>query len=60
MAGAYCDYCGHRCFVYRLVPGTHITHLATCADGAAHDRAHLGLDYTTAINPLAEPPHTAS
>lgn len=52
MAGAYCQYCDHRCFVYRLVPGTHITHLATCSEGMAHDRAVLGVDHTTAINPL--------
>lgn len=59
MAGAYCRYCDHRCFVDRIMPadarwmpGQHV-HLATCGAGAAHDRAATGYDYATAINPLA-------
>ena len=54
MAGSYCRYCGHRCFVYRVVPdGSWAGHMATCHDGAAHDRSVLGFDHKTAINPLA-------
>jgi hypothetical protein len=52
--GPYCQYCGHRCFVERRVPDSDVTILATCPEGTAHDRAVLGYDYTTAINPHAE------
>jgi hypothetical protein len=52
MAGAYCKYCGLRCFVRRFLPdGSWFGHLATCAGGMAHDREVTGYDYTTAINP---------
>lgn len=59
MAGAYCRYCGSRCFVYRQVlnPGGEVRwagHLATCSGGMAHDRASIGADHTTAHNPLDE------
>jgi len=50
--GPYCDYCGRRCFVTRLLPfktGTLL--MATCVAGAAHDRKMTGYDHTTAINP---------
>lgn len=54
MAGPYCQYCGHRCFVYRTLPNRLWSgHMATCAQGAAHDRARLGHDHSTAINPVA-------
>ena len=56
MAGVYCKFCDHRCFVYRIVPGSNVTHLATCAAGMAFDREQLGVDHTTAVNPAAEPP----
>lgn len=49
--GPYCDYCGHRCFVPREVPGSHVTILATCVKGAEHDRRVLGVDFRTAHNP---------
>ncbi|MET7487105.1 hypothetical protein [Streptomyces sp. NPDC005538] len=55
MAGAYCQYCGRRCFVFRIIPdGPHKDwpgHLATCARGMEHDRKETGHDHTTAINP---------
>lgn len=55
MAGAYCRYCDHRCFVLRVVPdGPHkgwSGHMATCARGKAHDREALGYDADTATNP---------
>ncbi len=58
MAGAYCRYCGRRCFVYRVVQvGGYVVwsgHMATCQAGAAHDRAALGQDHTTAFNPASE------
>ncbi len=53
MAGAYCQFCDHRCFVPRIVPNSNLTHLATCTRGMAFDREHLGVDHTTATNPLA-------
>ncbi|MET7809782.1 hypothetical protein ABZT26_02845 [Streptomyces sp. NPDC005395] len=56
MAGAYCKFCDHRCFVYRIIPdGRHAgsaQHLATCAEGMAHDRQQTGHDHTTATNPV--------
>jgi hypothetical protein len=54
MAGAYCRYCGLRCFVYRIVNGDG-WHMATCAEGMAYDRKVLGVDHRTAINPLRQP-----
>lgn len=57
MAGAYCRYCDHRCFVERKVPADAkrmagwTVHLATCSAGKAHDRAMTGYDADTAINP---------
>jgi hypothetical protein len=61
MAGAYCKFCDERCFVLRVMPDDarwrpgQAVHLATCARGAAYDRANSGYDHTTAINPAAEP-----
>lgn len=58
MAGSYCKFCGHRCFVYRDIPdgpaAGRITHLATCVKGMAFDREQTGYDHTTATNPLAQ------
>ena len=58
MSGAYCRYCDQRCFVYRqvIVGGEVIWagHMATCADGKAHDRRSLGVDSSAAHNPNAE------
>ena len=52
MAGAYCKFCDHRCFVYRVLPdGSWAGHMATCQLGAQFDREMTGHDYTTAINP---------
>lgn len=56
MAGAYCKFCGRRCFVHRVLPdGSWSGHLATCAAGMEHDRQVCGHDHTTAINPLDVP-----
>jgi hypothetical protein len=52
MSGSYCKFCGHRCFVYRLVPNSRVTHLATCRRGMSFDRERTGYDHTTAFNPL--------
>jgi hypothetical protein len=60
MAGAYCKFCGQRCFVYRIVPGSTVTHLATCSRGMAFDREHLGVDADTAVNPYAPAPAGAA
>ncbi len=58
MAGSYCQYCGRRCFVYRIVDtGPHAGwsgHLATCPGGMAHDRHALGADSATARNPMTD------
>lgn len=58
MAGAYCMYCGQRCFVYRqVIVGGELVwagHLATCPRGKQHDREKIGQDADTAHNPLAE------
>ena len=57
MPGPYCRYCDQRCFVSRKMPDDatwrpgETVHLATCVNGAAHDREETGHDYTTAINP---------
>jgi hypothetical protein len=60
MAGAYCGFCGRRCFVDRVLPDDargrfagRSLHMATCVAGAQHDREACGYDYRTAINPLA-------
>lgn len=57
MPGAYCRYCGHRCFVYREVWGKDdmlvwAGHLATCQKGKDHDRSILGVDAASAVNPI--------
>ena len=56
MAGAYCQFCDQRCFVYRevIVAGEVLWsgHLATCREGKAHDRSVLGQDADTATNPM--------
>lgn len=58
MAGAYCHYCGRRCFVYRVVPDGPSKgwsgHMATCAEGMNHDLAVLGHTHETAANPLVK------
>jgi hypothetical protein len=51
MAGSYCRYCNHRCFVPRILPDGTRLHMATCSGGMAHDRAVTGYDHTTARNP---------
>lgn len=53
MAGAYCKFCNQRCFVLREIPDGRMLHLATCHGGMAHDRAQVGVDHTTSVNPLA-------
>lgn len=57
MAGAYCRFCGYRCFVLRRLPdGSWSGHMATCTAGMAHDRHVLGHDHATAVNPLDPAP----
>lgn len=57
MAGAYCRYCDHRCFVDRVLPDFSWSgHMATCAQGMAHDRAVTGYDHSTALNLIAPVP----
>jgi hypothetical protein len=58
MAGSYCMYCDHRCFVERrvIVGGLVVWsgHMATCPKGMDHDRRSLGMDCDQAHNPYAE------
>ena len=55
MAGSYCNYCGHRCFVLRKLPDTGQTlHMATCPAGKDHDQIATGYTADTAINPQAD------
>lgn len=58
MAGSYCNYCDHRCFVYRevIVGGERVWsgHMATCTRGAEHDRRSLGVTFKEAYNPYAD------
>ena len=56
MAGAYCRYCDHRCFVLRRLKDGTEWHLATCTAGMAHDRLVTGEDSSTAINPRVAMP----
>lgn len=51
MAGSYCRYCNHRCFVLRILPDGTQLHMATCAQGMEHDRTVTGHEHTTARNP---------
>lgn len=65
MAGAYCKFCDHRCFVDRVMPPDatwmpgQSVHLATCARGKAFDKERTGYDSTDAINPVTQPRATA-
>jgi hypothetical protein len=57
MAGAYCRFCDHRCFVDRVLPDRSWSgHMATCPKGMDHDRRVTGYGHTTAINPLNPTP----
>ena len=60
MAGAYCRFCGRRCFVYRVIPDGPSKgwggHLATCRDGMGHDLMKTGHTHITAINPAVGDP----
>ena len=59
MAGAYCRFCEHRCFVLRVIPDGpqkgRSFHLATCQHGMMHDFGQTGHTHITAINPVTEP-----
>jgi hypothetical protein len=59
MAGAYCKFCGRRCFVYRVIPDGPLKgrgfHLATCQRGMMHDLGQTGHTHLTAVNPVTEP-----
>lgn len=64
MAGAYCRYCGRRCFVLRVIPDGPskgwLGHLATCREGMIHDLKVTGHTHITAINPITEPEAAAA
>jgi hypothetical protein len=62
--GAYCRFCGQRCFVVRVIPDgasrgkTYA--LATCQAGMAHDLGRTGHTHITALNPVLEPEAVAA
>lgn len=64
MAGAYCHYCGRRCFVLRIIPDGPSQgwsfHLATCRGGMAHDLEVTGHTHLTAVNPVTDPEAAAA
>lgn len=64
MAGAYCKFCGQRCFVLRVIPDGPQKgwegHLATCAPGMAHDLKMVGHTHVTAVNPTMDPDAAAA
>jgi hypothetical protein len=64
MAGAYCKFCGQRCFVYRIIPDGPWKgwggHLATCYHGMMHDLKKIEHTHITAINPITEPDAAAA
>jgi hypothetical protein len=59
MAGAYCKFCGRRCFVLRVIPDGPekgwAGHLATCQGGMAYDLKVMGHTHLTAVNPITDP-----
>jgi hypothetical protein len=62
--GSYCQFCGHRCFVLRIIPdgrcqGMALA-LATCQRGMMHDLGQTGHTHVTAINPVLEPEAAAA
>jgi len=62
--GAYCKFCGLRCFVYRVIPGGDLKgrslHLATCPQGMEHDLEATGYTHLTAVNPVTDPEGAAA
>jgi hypothetical protein len=64
MAGAYCNYCGTRCFVDRVIPDGPMKgwsgHLATCQGGMAHDLKVTGHTHLDSINPVTDPEAAAA
>lgn len=57
--GAYCKFCGRRCFVVRVIPDGPEKGwtgcLATCHRGMAYDLGETGHTHITAVNPVTEP-----
>lgn len=62
--GAYCKFCGQRCFVVRVIPDGPKKGwsgcLATCQRGMMHDLGETGHTHLTAINPVTEPDAAAA
>jgi hypothetical protein len=56
--GSYCNYCGQRCFVVRVIPdgaerGRSLA-MATCPKGMEHDRKATGHTHLTALHPVTQ------
>jgi len=56
--GPYCNYCGRRCFLPRVIPdgprkGESLI-LATCGAGMARDVEATGHTHETALNPVTQ------
>ena len=62
--GAYCTFCGRRCFLVRVIPDGPMKGrtfaLATCLRGMEHDLARTGHTHVTALNPVTEPDAVAA
>jgi hypothetical protein len=56
--GAYCKFCGQRCFVVRVIPDGPCKGwsgcLATCQAGMMFDFGKTGHTHLTALNPVLE------
>ena len=56
--GPYCNYCGRRCFLERVIPDGPLKGqsfiLATCQPGMAHDLEVTGHTHETALNPVLQ------
>lgn len=56
--GPYCNYCGRRCFLPRVIPGGPLKGrsfiLAACPRGMALDLETTGYTHETALNPVMQ------
>lgn len=58
--GPYCNFCGQRCFVVRVIPDGPCTGWSGCQRGMEHDLKKTGHTHLTALNPVTEPEAVAA
>lgn len=58
--GPYCNYCGRRCFLLRVLKDGRTMLLATCDKGMEHDRRVGGETHEDALNPATQPEEVAA